>query len=77
MRTLSREQESMLRVLYQLAEGNAGLVEDAFDNAGRGHGRPPTLLDLATYILEQRGLHEMADELRSRMSDNTAATANA
>lgn len=64
MRTLSRDQESLLRELTLLAGGDASLVEEAFDRAPRDEGRPPNLIAIAAYILEARDLHDLAAELR-------------
>lgn len=77
MRTLSRNQESLLRILNQIAGGDAGLVEEAFDNAERAEGHPPDLAQIAIYILEKRGLDDLADELRSSMAEEDKLTAGA
>lgn len=66
MRTLSKEQEELLRDLTRLADGDGSLVEEAFDNAPRDEGRPPSLIAIAAYILEHRGLYDLADQLRSK-----------
>lgn len=70
MRTLSRDQEELLRELTILAGGDASLVEEAFDLAPRDDGRPPSLIAIASYILEKRGRHDLAEELRGTAQDN-------
>lgn len=65
MRTLSRDQEELLRELTFLAGGDASLVEEAFDQAPREEGRPPSLIAIAAYILEKTDRHDLAAELRA------------
>lgn len=72
MRFMTSEQEEIMDKLLRLANGDVGLVEEAFSNAATEPGKPPTLDAIVDYIMERRGFTDFVT--RSRRQSPESAT---